>query len=64
MSGYKRLVLLCDVKIENGDRTNESIMSVSFEIRQLSFWHLSTLKRTHIKLNMSIIPQKKNKNKN
>lgn len=38
-------------------------MSVSFEIRQLSFWHLSTLKRTHIKLNMSIIPQKKKQQK-
>lgn len=37
MSGYTRFALLCDVKIENGDITNEPIMSVSFGIRQLSF---------------------------
>ena len=60
MSGYKRLVLLYDVKIENGD-INEPIMSVSFGIRQLSFWHLSTLKRTHIKLNVNYTSIKKKK---
>lgn len=59
MSGHKRLVLLCDVKTENRDITNESIMSVSFGIRQLSIWHLPTLNKTPIKLNMSIILQLK-----
>lgn len=59
MSGYKKFVLLRDVKIENGDITNEFIMSVSFGIRQLSFWHLPTLTKTHKTKHVKYISIKK-----